>query len=241
MSSTTQEDLPGATAPVLSATLLSRVHELNLDYLELLIAEHALAACADQLQHLPARLRTSIVALPQSARRLLAAVPFTLYSLGFEDEGFWRTVCHSAADAAADTTIDQRYAPSGTRWPQGSFCEVALLHAWHVATSNRLAARVVYAMPDATALRLAATPLWQIKRVAADHAGLLVPRWPTNPAFWPDLVRFASANDVVRLATTKLLGNQLIAAQLEASSAATRRISSPRLRARNLQLELRPR
>ena len=34
------EDLPGASAPVLSAAVLARIHELNLDYIELLAAEH---------------------------------------------------------------------------------------------------------------------------------------------------------------------------------------------------------
>jgi hypothetical protein len=34
------EDLPGASAPVLSAAVLARIHELNFDYLELLAAEH---------------------------------------------------------------------------------------------------------------------------------------------------------------------------------------------------------
>ena len=32
------EELPGATAPVLSAAVLARIHELNLDYIELLAA-----------------------------------------------------------------------------------------------------------------------------------------------------------------------------------------------------------
>jgi hypothetical protein len=122
------------------------------------------------------------------------------------------------------------------------------MHAWHVATTNPLAARVVYAMPHATAQRLAAAELWQIRCIATSHATLLMPRWPTNPAFWPDLIRFAAANDTRRLLTAQLLGSQLIAAELELACAMSRRdprispsIASPRLRARKLQLDPRSR
>jgi len=45
--------------------------------------------------------------------------------------------------------------------------------------------------------------------------------------FWPDLVRFAVADDQQRLATAKVLGSQLIAAELQGSA-----VQSPRLRAR---------
>jgi hypothetical protein len=66
-----------------------------------------------------------------------------------------------------------------------------------------------------------------VRRLSVHHASLLMPRWPTNPGFWPDLVRFAAAGDHHRLATAKILGSQLIAAELQASA-----LHSPRLRAR---------
>ena len=42
-----------AAPPVLEPALLARIQQLNLDYLELLVAEHAEPECAAQLQHLP--------------------------------------------------------------------------------------------------------------------------------------------------------------------------------------------
>jgi hypothetical protein len=75
-----------------------------------------------------------------------------------------------------------------------------------------------------------------------------MPRWPTNPAFWPDLIRLAAANDTRRLGTARLLGTQLIAAELELACVLSRRdqrtaplVASPRLRARKLQIESRGR
>jgi hypothetical protein len=233
-------DMSGASAPVLNQPLLARIHQLNRDYLELLVAEHAAADCATQLQHLPVRARAAIASLSHSARQLLAQTSYTLYSLGFEDEGLWQAACERAAQSD-EVSVVQRYTRAGNESAQCAFSKIALLHAWHVAATNRLAARVVYAMPDATARRLVAAPLWQVRCKAADHPELLMPRWPTNPAFWPDLVRFAASGDTRRLATVQLLGSQLIAAELELSSAgrglrAAPVVASPRLRARKVAL-----
>jgi hypothetical protein len=226
MSRTLTEDLPGASAPVLSAAVLARIHELNLDYVELLAAEHNAARADGQLQHLPCKLHAAIAELSSEARVALAALPYTLYSLGFEDEKLWRSLAEPAA-LATSLSIGERYVQPHGASLQSSLCEVALLYAWHVATSSPLAARLIYAMPESVALRLAAAPPWYVRRLAVHHASLLMPRWPTNPGFWPDIVRFAAAGDHHRLATAKILGSQLIAAELQAST-----LQSPRLRAR---------
>jgi hypothetical protein len=231
-------------APVLDAALLGRIQDLNLDYLELLVAEHASGEYAAQLQHLPPTQRAALAAVPASAMPEMARTPYTLYSLGVEDENFWASICASATEGAPSSVI-QRYArPTGVS-AQYAFCELALLHAWHVAATNPMAARVLYAMPYATAQRLAATPLWQIKCIASNHNTLLMPRWPTNPAFWPDLIRFAAAKDARRLTTARLLGVQLVAAELEVACPLSRPrspvIPSPRLRARKLQMAPRAR
>jgi hypothetical protein len=225
-SRTVMEDLLGASAPVLSAAVLARVHELNLDYVELLAAEHNTGSADGQLQHLPCKLHAAIVELSSAARGSLAALPYTLYSLGFEDEKLWRSLAEPAA-LATSLSMSERYAQPHSASLQASLCEVALMFAWHVATSSPLAARLIYAMPESVAQRLTAAPPWYVRRLGVHHASLLMPRWPTNPGFWPDLVRFAADGDQHRLATAKILGSQLIAAELQGST-----VQSPRLRAR---------
>lgn len=229
-------------APVLNQALLARIRQLNLDYLELLVAERECTDSSTQLQHLPPRQRAALCALTPRALRALAAVPYSLYSLGFEDENFWNAVCESATSSASALAV-QRYARVGDASAQCSFCELALVHAWHVAGKNTMSARMVYAMPYATARRLVNTPLWQLRCIAGSYGELMMPRWPTNPAFWPDLIRFAASNDTRRLHTTRLLGTQLIAAELEIACEISRQhprispaLASPRLRARKLQL-----
>jgi hypothetical protein len=156
----------------------------------------------------------------------LAALPYSLYSLGFENDKLWRSLAEPAT-LASSLTVSERYAQRHSHSLQASFCEVALVYAWHVATASPLAARLIYAMPDPVTQRLTAAPPWYVRRLAVHHASLLMPRWPTNPGFWPDLVHFAAAGDQQRLATAKVLGSQLIAAELQGSA-----LQSPRLRAR---------
>src|SRR4030095_6272112 len=223
MSHNVTEDVFGASAPVLSAAVLARIFELNLDYIELLTAEHNAAdACDGQLQHLPCKLHATVAEMTPAARASLAALPYSLYSLGFEDEKLWRSLAEPAALAASLSMIE-RYAQHDRAALHTAVCEVALLYAWHVTTGSPLAALLIYAMPETVAERLAAAPPWYVRRLAVHHAALLLPRSPTNHR----LVRVAFAVDQQRLATAKLLGSQLIAAELQGSV-----VQSPRLRSR---------
>lgn len=210
MSARIKEDLLGAHAPVLRADLLARVHSLNLDYLELIAAEHEVPGRAAQLQYFAPKLHPVLAGLSQAQRERIASTPYALYSLCFEDVRFWRAAC-----APAKAALDARYAASSSAWLQGPFCEVALIHAWQVASSNPLAARLIYSMTAEVREILIDTPLWQIKRIANDYPGLLIPRWSRNAAFWPDLLRVPKpALNQGRLLATQLLGLQLITADL---------------------------
>ena len=206
------------STPVLDAALLTRIAELNRDYLDLLAREYATPAVAAQLQYFPASVARALAALEPSARRDLAGAPFALYSLSLDNERLWR----APVDVEADS-LEQRYGHRGQAWLQGPFCEAALVQAWHLALCSGLAARIVYAMSEEAVRRLAATPLWRLKRIVNEHPAVLSPRWPTNPAFWPDLVRFAAVADSRRLRATLLLGCCLTAAELECPSERRRR------------------
>jgi hypothetical protein len=211
-----KEVVPAVRAPVLSAVVLARVHELNRDYVELL-ATPALAHDADT-ESLPAKVLDALLHLPNASRLRLAATPFALYSLGFEDQQFWRCVLDDARVAdREDPPLQERYGVMSAP-PAGTLCEVALFFAWHTAVSNRVAARVLFAMSDELAERMVRTPLWKLRHIATEFPGLLTPRWPTNPGFWPDLVRFAAAADWRRLETAQLLGSQLNAIELDTAA-----------------------
>lgn len=214
MSDRNMEVVSGRCTPVLSRALLASTHELNLDYVDLLLTERELPSAASPADMLPAKLLDALAMLDAPARAALAACPYTLFSLAFDDARFW----HAALDGLPDETGDLmgRYAAVSSSPLHSGFCEVALFFAWHAAHTHPVAARVLFAMPDAVAARLLDAPLWRIRRVAIDYPGLLTPRWTRNPVFWPDLIRLATAADA-RLEAAHLHGGQLIAAELDGS------------------------
>ena len=203
-----------ARTPVLSSTLLSKVHELNRNYLDLLVTQTNVRGV--DAHGLPHKVLDALAQLSEPARLKLAESRFALYTLGFEDQQFWRTALGQDAVADREDSPSNYYTALNIS-PTVAFCEVALFFAWHTAVMNRIAARVLFAMPEVLAERMVQTPLWRLRRIAAEYPGLLLPRWPTNPGFWPDLVRFAAASDWRRLETAQLLGNQLTAVDLDAA------------------------
>ena len=206
-----RERLHGSLAPVLTPPTLSAIHDLNSDYIELLIANRDVPQLSASL---PPTVLAGLAELNKAARRALAACPFALYSLGIEHQDFWRAC---GGFMVAEET--PRYQSSMSLSAVTSFGISALFFAWHVASAQRMAAKVFFAMPDAALDALARLRLWELQRMAAERSMLMKPRWPTNNGFWPDLVRFAARGDIERLNTTQLLGSQLIAADLRAHAA----------------------
>jgi len=94
-----------------------------------------------------------------------------------------------------------------------------LFFAWHVASTQRMAARVCFALPDFVIDALAGLRLWDLQRIAREQPALIRPRWPTHTGFWPDLVRFAARGDIDRLNATQLLGSHLLATELRLHAA----------------------
>lgn len=224
--------LPNEQGPVLNDELLARVYELNRDYVELLLDESSDPAPDAGFETLPGKVLEGLARLSPESRRALTASSFALYALNFGDLAFWASVLSNPpprlpGPAGAGLSIAMQYGSSTDSCMRAAFCEVALFFAWHVVASSRVAARLLFAIPDALSAQLARAPLWQLKRIAMDHPRILTPRWPRNPCFWPDLIHFAAVGDAVRLATAQLLGNQLIALELESALAQGRKYPSP--------------
>ncbi len=224
-------------APVLTPQLLSRIHQLNLEYLQLLIDTPEPSLCA-HAEAMPVVIRQSLGTLPQSALQMLSIAPYAVYTLGFEDQDFWLATLSGVepsgahglyvADSASSACHLQRHA---------AFCETIIFFAWHVAVANRLAARVLLGMPAPVIERLQSAPFRKLQQVMRACPWLLMPRWPVNPRFWPDLLRFAALGNAARVRESHLLGSQLIASDLRLAESPQPEVASRLRAARNVQLQ----
>jgi hypothetical protein len=109
----------------------------------------------------------------------------------------------------------------GGAWPP--FAMAALSFAWQLCRQSAMSARVMLGFSESAAAALAAMDPWKLRSIAGRQVLPLQPRWSGNPCFWPDLLRSAGAMDPLRLDLAKLLGVQLLAADLHAWRATPQR------------------
>jgi hypothetical protein len=202
----------------ISATLLARLRELNGDYLELLCDARAAEVCGGR--ELPNEVVQSLARISPDARRVLAASPFALFTLRFADAEFWRHAIQSAAREPATGRYGLTATPDR---PRCAFAAVALAFAWHVVQSDRMAARLLLGMSDPVGRCLLHAPLSRLERLAGEEAGIVAPRWSGNPRFWPDIMKFAAAQDWPKLVSACALGRQLTAADFETALRTSRK------------------
>src|SRR6478736_6692256 len=179
MSDDNMDVVPGARAPVLAAALLACIRELNRDYVELMLAERSLPCAGMAMDALSHKLLDSLAGLSSHARAALAACPFALFSLGFDDRRFWNVVLGDVQEGQAspnDASVEVRYGAMSSAPMQAAFAQVVLFAAWHTVQSNRIAARFLFGIPEEIAALLARAPLWHLRRIAIDYPGLVTPR-----------------------------------------------------------------
>jgi hypothetical protein len=90
-------------------------------------------------------------------------------------------------------------------------------------------------MPAAVIERLQAASFRKLQHVMRAHPWLLMPRWPNNPRFWPDLVRLAGLDQMEPVREAQLLGSQLIASDLRICESPQPEVAGRLRAARQLQ------
>jgi hypothetical protein len=212
MPSRSKECAAVSHAPVLTAQLLSRLHQLNFDYLQLLLDTQLSEPCAHG-EGLPLILRHALRELGAPGLQLIAAAPYALYTLGFEDQELW---CAMLGDESAPALQVADSGSGGCRvLRHAALCEALIFFAWHVAVAHPLAARVMFGMPAMVREHLQAASFGKLQALMRTCPWLLVPRWIGNPRFWPELVRFAALGEARAIQHVQLLGSQLIASDLK--------------------------
>lgn len=145
--------------------------------------------------------RERIAALDAAGRRTLAAVPFALFGLGFEEEGAWTTLLSPCV-----RDLEPGYAAA--RAPAERF---ALLALSTLRTCVRMASRSTSAwigLPLATRRSLAALEIGLLPPVAACAAPRLRARRVLHVTTWARLVDAVTEGDERQLVILAALGRQ---------------------------------
>ena len=186
--------------------------DLNYSFIELISRAHREQPepRADGVLGLRSEWVATIARMRHRKRREMAECTFALYGLHLHDARFWSAVrpYHIPDDYAerpirCSPDLDQRLM---------QFSLTALMHAWHVASGNAYAARLLLGMPQPVAERIVTLPVTLIEKVALRSPALLQARLAANRRFWPDLVACVDQGSKQQRFAAKLLGAQLIAA-----------------------------
>lgn len=199
--------------------------QLNVDFLKLLIAANqpdvqASLITRSQLS-LPSVQTTALSECSDEAIQTMAACGFSLFTFSFHLADMWERM---AKNAVQQSSV-QRYAGdagSANHSPievaYAGFAECALFFAWHLAQHQPMTARIMLGMREETAAILAPLQLWQCRQIAQRSYQMLTPRWPNNPYFWVDMLRYSTTRDEEHLKFARLMGTQLIARDMEPSA-----------------------
>jgi hypothetical protein len=196
---------------VLSSTLRNSLRELNARFL----------AC---LKRMPDE-ELGYLGFPPGVMRLLrgceadstlimAACPYTLFDASFRQHEHWQVIVGSTAGPGVRE--EAWFIPGGSSEllvEYSALTEMVLFFAWHLATTNVLATRLVLGMSPATADLIRSSSLPAIANSMRTRRRLLRPRWPQRTLFWRRLLAITPLSTSEEATGAQLVGIQLMATE----------------------------
>jgi hypothetical protein len=198
--------------------------QLNIDFLKLLIVANQPEAESSVITRsqlgLPKLQAKALTECSDEALRIMASCGFSLFNFNFHLADMWERMAKVSVDQSSVQrySTDANLAGNPVEVAYAGFAECALFFAWHLAQHQPIAARTMLGMREETASILAPLQLWQCRQIAQRYYQSLAPRWPHNPYFWVDLLRYAETNDEQYFKFARLMGTQLIARDMEPSA-----------------------
>jgi hypothetical protein len=151
-------------------------------------------------------------ALGSPARRRLARCPYLLLDAGFARSEFWAALPRAGV---SDATTGSDPAGRGARLATPLLRRV-LLFSWHLARSNRLAARLALGMSGGCAGVLAGWRLADLELLAEQRPAWIRPRWDERPDIWLAWLAAAAQEQPRALERLQHRGLQMLAAEVAA-------------------------
>jgi hypothetical protein len=184
-----------------SAEIQGSVRDLNHRFLDLVVGRPG--GWSIPGRGLSAAVSARIAPLSAAQMSAAANCPYALFDLRFHDDGYWRARLRAAGGVAESVAAD-----AGTV----EFARLALFFAWHVASTARLAAQLLFGMHEDTAAAFREATIDRLPSLAETEAGHLTARWNDCTAYWSALTEAASRQNPASLRRIQLYGLQLAAA-----------------------------
>lgn len=161
----------------------------------------------------------------------ITACPYALFDAAFRRAEYWKSIC-AGVDESETARAPYRHLPGrrgNDAWDEGrsnhedyvALSEMALFFAWHLASTNALATRLVLGMPAATAAHIRSSTLPVIAGAVRSERYLLRPRWPERTLFWRRLLAITTQSSFEEARIAQLVGIQLMATESGAEGRAS--------------------
>jgi len=143
---------------------------------------------------------------------VMADCPYALFDAGFRQHEYWQAICSSPGTPPREAASTAS-GPAEYLTEYDTLTEMALFFAWHLATTNALATRLVLGMSSATAELIRSSTLPAIAGATRARRRLLRPRWPQRTLFWRRLLAITAQSSHEEATTAQLMGIQLMATE----------------------------
>jgi hypothetical protein len=198
---------------ILNPAVLDQLYEINHIYLDMLASGARTWIGSQQHLILPDPVTASLMELNAAHRAAAAKCPFTLFNAQFQNASFWI----SLANAGGVHESVQPFADiENKRSVSTSFTEMALFYVWHLVRSHPHAAQLLLGMKSQTLNAFMQFSLAKLKYLSIERPNLITPRWPDRTRFWQVMLSAAQQGAEERIAELRLVGVQMIAAELAA-------------------------
>jgi hypothetical protein len=175
-------------------------HQLNEQCIDL-VCELANDPAQQQLPQFVLQNRDLWRLLEPEARKRVAAFPFVIVKLRFNDTESWQQASDGHPMTPADATL-----------PPKLFEDLALeilLFARQAAREDASVAKVMFAMTPAVVRLIASLTVSQVRAIAVANAGQLRVSWDNDPEFWGELLVACRSPDEKALAAIRRQGKLL--------------------------------
>ena len=206
------DELPqtSATSPRWTgAPSIALAHGLNEQCVEL-VCDLAATSSVEELPRFILQNRDLWRLLEPDARKRVAAFPFVIVDLRFQDAESWQRALQGHLMSPIDSTHYNGIPP---KLFEDLLLET-LLFGRQAAREDLSVAKAMFAMIPSVATTIASLTLPQVRTIALGNAHRFRVRWDSNPEFWGDLLVACRGREEQAMAALRRQGKLLFCGEL---------------------------